>query len=574
MTSASVPLPRATPLTFIRRHWRLVAVVALGLGPFLPSILAMREFLLADNALGFTPFALPAAAYLFWARSRSDQKPTDRDILVDLFVMSPLVVSAFFILFITPSSLSWYFWLNRVDLAALTPWATAVALTFLGYQRILQTWPAWVMLIFTWPYPAVWVQRVLTPLFVDVTAAVARYSVGFFRLPYDVDASEPQVFVSTHLPEADNFVLVVGQLCSGTSATIGFLIVGATLAFLSRGSAGSRVRWLAAGLVLAFVSNLIRVIVLLTVAGQVSRDVAVEQVHPVLGMVLFCVVIVVMLLLLKPFGLRFDPVPHGRRLAWEPVAGGGKALRLLWVLMVAAGLGIGGGVAQAQQFDFIGVGDGAPAVSVEDERGIIPELPGWKIIHETEISWTDLFGGTSRGDVFTYYSTDWQQLGDPQIGVQTVVTEDRATLERYSLEQCIDFHQRDLEARRAVDIGYGITAYILHDTYEDIPSSVLYWVMPVNVDGEVRHARIALFGDAEALTALPGSEAASPQGTSATSRFGQALENAMDGLPDPADDLRADVDRGLVGHAIAIVDVMVQTGGPGVLEEAEATAAP
>ena len=116
-------------------------------------------------------------------------------------------------------------------------------------------------------------------------------------------------------------------------------------------------RWLAMGLAMAFVSNLIRVIVLLIVAGQVSREAAVEQVHPVLGVVLFCLVIVMMLLLLRPFGLRFDPIPHGRRLAWEPVGGGGNALRVLWVLMAAGALGIGVGVAQAQELDFIGIGD-------------------------------------------------------------------------------------------------------------------------------------------------------------------------------------------------------------------------
>ena len=550
-------------MAFAHRHWRLLAFLGFGFGPFLPSIIAMREFLLADNALGFTPFALVAALYIFWLRAHSEQAPKSRDILVDLFLIGPLVLIAFFILFVTPASLSWYFWLNRMDLAALAPWAMAVALATIGYQQVLRTWPTWLLLVLVWPYPAVWLQRLLTDVFVSATAWTGQFVVAFARLPYATDRADPQVFTTTHLPEEENFTLVVGQLCSGTSVTIGFLVVGAGLVLMTQGSASRRWWWLLAGAVLAFGTNLVRVAVLLIVATNGSRELAMEVVHPILGLVFFGLVVLVMLLLLRPFGLRFRPVPRGRRLVWEPSPGGGKALRVVWALMAGAALGIGAGVVQAQAFDFIGVGDGAPTVSVESERGIIPEVPGWELEHETEISWTDLFGRTSRGDVFSYLQPGYQE-GDAVIGVQTIVTEDKATLDRYSLEQCIEFHRRDLEARRAVDLGHGLTGYILHDTYEGIPSSVLYWVMPVTVDGDLFHARIALFGDIEDPTSYAGLEAVTREGSAPAVRFGQALETAMDTLPSGEDDPRREqVDRDLVAMALALVAVMVEDGGAG-----------
>lgn len=566
MTSAALPVEQTSPFAFLHRHWRLFAVVLLGIGPFVPSIIAMRDFVLADNALGFTPFALPAAAWLFWARSRGERAPGNRDLLIDLFLASPLLLTAFFVLFVTPGGLSWYFWLNRVDLAALAPWVTAVGLVFLGYQQVLRTWPAWLMLVLAWPWPAVWLQRLLTPAFTDATAWVGRVAVDFLRLPY-APAEGTRVFWTTHLPEGDNFVLIIGQLCSGTAATIGFLIVGLMLGFLSRGTALSRLRWVVVGLLLAFASNLVRVVVLLTVATTASRETAVEVVHPILGSVLFLLVTALMLVLLRPFGLRFDPVPHGRFLVWEPAKGGGRPLRVAWALMAGAALAVGFGVQQAQALNFIGVGDGAPALAVESERGILPEVEGWTLEHETRISWTDLFGGTSRGDVFSYYG---QAEGPeaPRVGVQSVVTEDRSTLHRYTIEQCIDFYRRDVEARRAVDLGYGVTGIVLHHVHYGIPSSVVYWEIPVTVDGRLYHTRTALFGNVETPTYLAHGEAARPRNTPATTRLGQRLDTAMSGLPSGTDDVRAETDRGLVALAIAIVDTMVSTGGPArTLEE-------
>src|SRR3546814_481145 len=130
------------------------------------------------------------------------------------------------------------------------------------------------------------------------------------------------------------------------------------------------------------------------------------------------------------------------------------------------------------------MGDGAPTIAIDSPRGVLPAVEGWDRVHETEISWTDLFGRTSRGDVFSYRQPGYEP-GDARVGVQTVVTEDRETLERYTLEQCVDFHSRELDARRAVDLGHGLTGYILHDTFEGVRGAVLYWMMPVSVDGEV-----------------------------------------------------------------------------------------
>ncbi|MGE3960186.1 MAG: exosortase/archaeosortase family protein [Dehalococcoidia bacterium] len=579
MTDSSIPSgiasSSAAPRAFASRHWRILAVVIVGLGPFVPSILAMSDFLLADNALGFTPFALIAAIYLFWRSAHSESSLRPRDLLVDLFFMAPLVVIAGFVLFVLPGSMSWYFWLNRMDLAAMVPWTMAVTIAFLGYQQVLRTWPAWVMLFFAWPYPAVWVQRILTEPLTAVTTWSGRLTTDFLRLPYEVGESGA-AFSSTHLPEDENFTLVVGQLCSGTSVVIGFLIVGGGLVLAARGSGWARARWLLVGTALAVVTNMIRVSVLLILASSVSREFAVNTVHPILGLILFSLELALMLALLRSFGLRFDPAPRGSHLAWEPGPRPGRWVHAVWVLATIAALGVGTGVAQAQAFDFIGIGEGAPSIAIESDRGIIPDVPGWDLYHETQISWTDLFGRTSRGDVFSYWEPG-VEVG-ARIGVQTVITDDLATLNRYSIEQCIDFHRRELTARRAIDLGYGLTGYVLHDTYNGVRGSILYWVMPVNVHGEVRHARIALFGNEEEGTSYQGLDMEAGRERSAAVRLGQALETAMFGLPSGVDDpVRNQMDEDLTAIAVNMVDIMIETGGQAEIlageSEVEATPA-
>jgi len=556
MTTAAATRPQS--FAAMRRHWRLLALVAVGAAPFALSLAAMRQFLLADNALGFVPFVPLACAFLFWQRGHMAQPAAKRDVLLDAFFALPLGVSAVFILYVVPSQLSWYYWLNRVDLLAFPIWMLACAFVFIGYQQVLRTWPAWLFLFLTWPYPLVRLQMLATQPLVDATTWFAARLSAFLALPYDVAGT---AFTRSGLPEGEQTTLVIGQLCSGTSTIGGVLLGGTAIMLLSRGRVMSKLRWTAFGVALGFVANGVRVVALLLAATR-DVDFAVDVLHPALGIVLFLLTLGVMLLLLRPFGLRFAPERAGPHLAWAPSEGGGRILRGLWVAAPLAGLVIGVGVAGAQQYDFVGLGDGAPQIAVDSERTIIPPVEGWDLTHVTRIGWTDLFGKQSRGDVFTYTKAGvGEGPGQPFVLVQTIIAESKTSLDRYTLEQCIDFHRRDLEGRRAVPLGHGVTGVILHEVYDGVPSSTLYFVFPVSVDGELRHARIALFGDIEAPTWVTAEPPSGAAGSVLADRVGLVLDNALDGLPGTTPE-RAQVDRGLIDLGVRLVDIMVTTGGP------------
>ncbi len=551
MSATAVDMPASGgPLMAARLNWRLVAFLAVGFLPFVPSILAMESFLLADNALGFVPFVLPLSGWLFWRYAHQREEPKKRDVIVDVFFAAPFAAGAVFVLLIMPARLSWYFWLYRVDLLALPLFVLAAGFVFFGYLQVLRMWPAFGMLFLAWPYGIVRVQQELGWAFINATTWLAGQVVSFLHLPYERDA---QTFVTTHLPDGENLILVISQLCSGTATFVGFGLIGLALMFMMRGRVGRRLRWLALGLALAFLANLVRLVVLLTLTVWAGARVAIDVVHPLLGLGLFVVLLISMLGLLRAFGLGLELLPRGKHRAWEPVGGGGRPLKALYA--VAAGFAVLMAVldAEAQDYSFLGVGDGAPTIDVTSERAILPDIDGWELTHVSQLYWTDLFGRRSRGDIFEYAHPSGQF-----VTVQNIITDDKSTLDRYSLEECIIFHRRKIEGRETVTLGHGVIGVILHDTYEGVPSSALYWQIPVNVDGEVRHVRVALFADIES----PRREVKSvPATVSFARRIGITLENVFDGEP-PPDVARAQLDLELIELASQIVDTMVRTGGP------------
>ena len=557
MTAAALDHP--TRAASGRRHWRLIALVVIGVVPFGPSLAAMRQFLLADNALGFVPFVPLVCAFLFWQRGHMREPAVKRDLLLDVFFAVPLGIAAIFILFVVPSQLSWYYWLNRVDLLAFPIWMLACAFLFLGYQQVLRTWPAWTFLFLVWPYPLVRLQVVATQPLVDATTWLAARISGFLALPYNIEGN---AFTRSDLPADDPVTLIIGQLCSGTSMMGGALLGGTAIMLLSRGRVISRIRWVILGVAVAFIANAVRVAALLVVASQ-NVGFAVNTLHPILGVVLFILVLGVMVLLLRPFGLRFSPERLGPHLAWEPVEGGGRLLRYLWLLAPVMGLAIGVGVVGAQQYDFLGIGDGAPQISIESEKTIIPGVDGWQLDHVTSIAWADLFGKQSRGDVFLFTKPGVGEAdGQPWVLVQSIIAESKSSLDRYTLEQCIDFHRRKLEGRQAVPLGHGVTGVILHEIYDGVPSSTLYFIFPVSVQGELRHARIALFGDITSPTWVTSEPPSGDAGSALSNRIGLVLDNTLDGLPGNTPE-RGQTDRGLIDMGVKLVDLMVTTGGPG-----------
>ena len=118
------------PLMAARLNWRLVAFLAVGFLPFVPSILAMESFLLADNALGFVPFVLPLSGWALLAlcppargakEARRDRRSLFRGAVRGRCRLCAAAHARAALV---------YFWLHRVDLLALPLFVLAAGFVF------------------------------------------------------------------------------------------------------------------------------------------------------------------------------------------------------------------------------------------------------------------------------------------------------------------------------------------------------------------------------------------------------------------------------------------------------------
>ena len=99
--------------------------------------------------------------------------------------------------------------------------AMASGFVFLGYQQVLRSWQAFVLLFLAWPYPAVALQEAVAAPMTAATVLVARGATAFLQLPYSEDGG---AFTSHHLAEGDNFSIALTSVCSGSAVTMGFLL--------------------------------------------------------------------------------------------------------------------------------------------------------------------------------------------------------------------------------------------------------------------------------------------------------------------------------------------------------------
>ena len=112
------------------------------------------------------------------------------------------------------------------------------------------------------------------------------------------------MFSITH--HGTTFALSIVSACSGVNGVVGFLLVGSAFAAIVRGPIVRKVLWLAGGMILLWALNLGRITFIFFAGRQWGESVAINVFHPFIGLVLFCVGVIVMLLLIRPLGMHIQ----------------------------------------------------------------------------------------------------------------------------------------------------------------------------------------------------------------------------------------------------------------------------
>lgn len=471
-------------------------------------MLQLGNYALGDTPLALTPLIPILAGYLLLRHCRKlVDTPRRSDEFLDAFIFFILFVGCCALIFYLPVHLSWYYWILRLDLLVVPAFASAVVILLWGLSGFAILWRPLLYLLLVWPFPLVLLHRTVAPFLANATALFGSLVVRFLGLPYTVPAESPNHFVSTGQQQ---FTIIISDVCSGMNAAMGFLVVGLPLAILWSGSKKSKVAWLAAGTLVASLSNLLRVSILLVLSATSGVDFALGTVHSALGLALFVVVFAGMLALAKAFGLQFAgaktaPFPFPRLGRSE-----GFPLGLATVALAVAVLALG--QIGLSRFALLS-SDSTQTVVVQEPAALLPDVPGWSRVEEEEIHWQNLFGADSQSRLVVY------RAGEASMVVQFVSTTDQNTLETYTPEQCSLYHGERIIGICGVDLGHGISARLVESRLKrdgdqpEINGATLYWLMPFTVGDRQYHARIALLADEEMMveaTASRGHTSNSP----------------------------------------------------------------
>jgi exosortase/archaeosortase family protein len=338
----------------------------------------------------------------------------------------------------------------RVSLASL-PFFLAGASWLLFGGRV--TW--WIRhgLVFAALAAPVWYVWAVTPLLSIATDLTWRAVEPLANLigARTTDAS------GTGLVAIGDQVAAVSAVCSGASSMVAWLIVGGALLTRLHGPSRRRWAWLAAGVALAWLVNVIRILVVVAIGRHVSATVALGWVHPVAGLVAIVVVCVAMLGVARRFGVR--PVRGegaavvDRLAAVVPDTWRGAGLVVAATAVVLA-VFVGAG---AWRFDQLGGRNGELNVAVASrlttERSLTVDGELWSLQAFGEVPWASQYFGTGASwQRFAAFAPTAADEPAWTVAIDTTEVADLANLDAYTLEACYGFHGYQLQRAEVIDL--------------------------------------------------------------------------------------------------------------------------
>jgi exosortase/archaeosortase family protein len=476
-------------------------LVAIGLA-YHYSLATLAKGLALDSPLaylGLVPVGAILLAFALAAQWRSEPDIHDRH--VDYIIGLPLVAGALAIVVLLPMIMSTFFWLLRLDLLALPLFAAGTVTIVFGARACWRIKMAIAYLLLAWPISY---ERLL-PAFLaattDATNLALRAATSVLPIATWSRASDGSVFSIWHA--GHSFELSVGSACSGANGVAGFLLVGVALTAVFEGSAASKLAWLVAGAVTTWMCNLARILIVFWAGGLWGEGIALEAIHPLIGLLVFDLGVVVMLVALPLFRLRlpFRFRSKGRLLPSAPAVrlwsrrAVPRARFAIGLVLLAATV-----AAAADQgltkFRLVSDELGTSRVTALSEANA--SLNGWTLEKVNSYAWArQYFGEQGTWDRFAYrrQTTAVRPSGGSSVVVMDVIgTGDLATFSTYGVEACYRYHNSEVLQTGRVDLGGGAVGQSALSRSPDDQGIwlMVYWEWPVRVGPGDRYERVVL----------------------------------------------------------------------------------
>ncbi len=291
------PSPESTP--FARAAARLLpaGVDRLALLPLLagfavmyvPMFLALANSIWASDEQGHGPIILAVSLWLVW-RAADEIVRVSRG---GAAVSGSLALVAALLLFVLGRTQD----LLAFEVLSMIAMLAALLLLFCGWSGLRRVWFPLFFLLFMVPLPEVIVAAVTSPLksAVSSVASSLLYAVG-----YPVGRSGVVLTVG-------QYQLMVADACAGLNSMFTLEALGMLYMNLMKYTSVPRNTTLAVLLIpIAFVANVIRVLILVLVTYYFGDAAGQGFVHGFAGIVLFLVALGIMLVVDRMLGLYFD----------------------------------------------------------------------------------------------------------------------------------------------------------------------------------------------------------------------------------------------------------------------------
>lgn len=499
----------ATPRT--RTRVQLAALLGSVVVAYNYSLITLLQTVSLDTPLAYVSL-VPAIALALAAVHSNPRRaePPIHDRQVDYIVGVPLIAAALAVNLALPAHLSVMFWVWRLDLMTLPVFvAGAVAIIF-GTRMLWRQKFAIAYLILAWPLPYSTVLGRLLNSFTDLTLLGLRAAIRILPVGRPTSLADGSVFEVLH--HGISFPVSVVTACSGVNGMVGFLLVGSAFAAVVRGPLVRKCLWLAGGLVLLWLINLGRLLFIFWAGHEWGEHIALGILHPFVGVLTFGLGVVVMVVLIRPLGMRLEvggyslgmparrptgPIPVPSLYPEVPKAPAVPRAYAAMALVLVAALALGVANVGLRPYNLVADATGAPRLVAYTSQPAVPA--GWGQELYSTFGWTTpLFGFGSTWNRYRLYPVKGK-AGDLQ--VPTVVTADviqasnAGVFSTYGIESCYQFHGYRLRDVNQVNLGGGITSQAMSFTTGQGASwSIVYWIIPVKgAGGSTRYERTVLF---------------------------------------------------------------------------------
>lgn len=512
--------------------------------------------------LGLVPLIAIGIALLLPRTSKAGPDIHDRQL--DYILGVPLVAGTVAAIQVLPERLSALFWTTRLDLLTLPVFVLGVSILLFGLRPTWRFRVPIAFLLLAWPYPYTQLIDKTLALTTDTTIAGVKAALRFVAVAVPLPSGDGSLFQVPYGGASGPFQVSIASACAGVNSLVGFIIVGTAFLAVVRskprrdGSPGGRgllrkAAWLGVGLVLVWALNVFRLVLVLGVGKLWGEKVAIDGLHPVIGMFTFSTAVLVILVAMPLFGLRVVTGERKPRIVGEKTTkrwarnlavrhDAARGVRFSAIAVVAAALVLGGTNSSFKHFELVAGDLGSPRLAGFAEKPA--QVPAYSVGQIDKYDWVrQFFGAESSWNRFQYSPTTYTAGASSSPIIADVIDGKSLTpFNAYGIAACYKFHGYDTTPEQRINLDGGITGYSIsfRDPRQTVTWNVVYWVWPVQTAAGKRYERVVLLQQngsaADYAAAQPDSSplqrvgASAPLGSAAGPAAQQVRERNQAGL--------------------------------------------